>query len=581
MITTTEKSSEQGLKFGNYAIVGVAVWTVLLGVLLIWNIHLIKSEALNRAYIYAKVGFDKDIIYRRWASNHGGVYVKVDSLTPPNPYLSHIPDRDIRVDSLLTLTLINPAYMTRQVYELESASSDIRGHITSLKPIRPENAPDPWEQKVLKKFETGVQEVVEIDSIQGKAYLRLMRPFITESSCLKCHAHQGYKVNDIRGGISISYPLGNLYILVKKDIRNQYMMYGILWFLGALGIVISYIKLRKSDVKRILAEVSLRQLNIELEKKVEERSRELQKSQRDWENIFDSLGAPAQLIDTNHTIKYVNNATLSQFQLKREDVIGKKCFSLFNGLSAPVSSCPLQGALKEGETLSDEIFLKVAEKPFIISCSPIYDEKGGIESFMHIMTDISEQKNIEKKLKESENKLDKIFESVPISVMLTDENGIIQECNSGLLKLHGYSKKEELIGKEYSMLLPNIERERANADFIQLLSSGKVLSRQYKLKQKDNTLVDSELSASAFYDDSQKKNFVVVTASDITARIEVEKELAAYRTQLENLVKERTSELENKNKLLEQMNKLFVGRELRMKELKDQIERLKAAENKK
>ena len=55
---------------------------------------------------------------------------------------------------------------------------------------------------------------------------------------------------------------------------------------------------------------------------------------------------------------------------------------------------------------------------------------------------------------------------------------------------------------------------------------------------------------------------------DITDRIKAEKELELYRNNLEELVEKRTEEVRLKNAELERMNKLFVGRELRMKELK-------------
>ena len=48
--------------------------------------------------------------------------------------------------------------MTRQVHELDFTTYGVRSHITSLKPIRKENAPDEWEKKVLLTFEKGKRE---------------------------------------------------------------------------------------------------------------------------------------------------------------------------------------------------------------------------------------------------------------------------------------------------------------------------------------------------------------------------------------------------------------------------------------
>lgn len=68
------------------------------------------------------------------------------------------------------------------------------------------------------------------------------------------------------------------------------------------------------------------------------------------------------------------------------------------------------------------------------------------------------------------------------------------------------------------------------------------------------------------------------THRDITERKLAEKELADYRENLEDIINERTVELEEKNKSLESLNKVFIGREIRMIELKKQIDELKSKE---
>lgn len=61
---------------------------------------------------------------------------------------------------------------------------------------------------------------------------------------------------------------------------------------------------------------------------------------------------------------------------------------------------------------------------------------------------------------------------------------------------------------------------------------------------------------------------------DISERKKIEEELKKYRLNLEDIIEERTTELKEKNKKLEEFNKLFVGREFRIKELRDRLSNL-------
>ena len=109
---------------------------------------------------------------------HGGVYVPVTAETPPNPYLSHIHERDLKTPSGINLTLMNPAYMLRQTMDKYEMRYGIHGHITSLKHFRPETGPDEWEKYALKEFEKGVKEVFDFAEIDGEPYFRFMAPMI-------------------------------------------------------------------------------------------------------------------------------------------------------------------------------------------------------------------------------------------------------------------------------------------------------------------------------------------------------------------------------------------------------------------
>lgn len=154
---------------------------------------------------------------------------------------------------------MNPAYITRQIHELGREQYGLRGHITSLLPIRPENAPDDWEKEALQAFERGEKEVLSLEPLGEEIYLRLIYPMITEPACLKCHASQGYKSGDIRGGISVSV----LWRPFQKGLLTQLLTtvfaYSAIWIVGLLGLwfgwnqIKNYLSERKKMENEIIA----------------------------------------------------------------------------------------------------------------------------------------------------------------------------------------------------------------------------------------------------------------------------------------------------------------------------------------
>ncbi len=252
-----------------------AAWTALVILLLGWNLRQLTRKSLECALACACTHFEKDVLHRRWNASHGGVYVPVTAGTPPNPFLAHLPEREVRTPSGRLLTLMNPTYMTRQVYDLAKLSNGVKGHITSLKPLRPENAADDWEAKALRAFEQGRAEVSEVVLQDGQDYLRLMRPLITERACLACHAAQGYKVGDVQGGISIAMPLAPFWGAWRHELLANSLGLGLLWLLGLLGICWAGRRLRQSLSRQQQSEKELRQAHGELERRVQERTAEL------------------------------------------------------------------------------------------------------------------------------------------------------------------------------------------------------------------------------------------------------------------------------------------------------------------
>jgi len=170
---------------------------------------------------------------------------------------------------------MNPAYMLRQTMEEYESLYGVRGHITSLKHFRPETAPDEWEISALQEFERGAKEISEIIEMNGKPYYRFMSPMITNKGCLKCHGHQGYKVGDVRGGVSVSVPMTPYLINQKRQTITLAVSLGLLWLLGLTGLVWANRGLKNKVRERDRAETELQKSHNQLEERVKERTAEL------------------------------------------------------------------------------------------------------------------------------------------------------------------------------------------------------------------------------------------------------------------------------------------------------------------
>ncbi|CAA7620247.1 Phytochrome, two-component sensor histidine kinase Cyanobacterial phytochrome B (fragment) [Magnetospirillum sp. UT-4] len=195
-----------------------------------------ETSALAFARTEAAANLNKDRAFRYWATEHGGVYVPPTATAPPNPYLAHIPDRDVVTQEGKRLTLVNPAYMLRRMMEQYEALYGIKGRLVSTLPLNPINTPDPWEERALAELQSGAREFSERTVMDGRPVLRMMEPFRTEEGCLKCHGQQGYRVGDLRGGVGVAIPLGPYLTAARQQQEDIALAHGGIWLLGLVGL---------------------------------------------------------------------------------------------------------------------------------------------------------------------------------------------------------------------------------------------------------------------------------------------------------------------------------------------------------
>lgn len=171
---------------------------------------------------------------RKWNASYGGIYVEKKQGVESNVYLRDIGiEPDVRCEDGRILTMRNPAMMTREMSQLLEEQTGVKFHITSLKPINPNNTPNVFEKKAFGQFAQGFEEYCEIDRTGEMPLFRYMKPLYIEHSCLRCHENQGYKIGDIRGGISINIPFDKL----AKEIGKNRIIIAILTGITVILII--------------------------------------------------------------------------------------------------------------------------------------------------------------------------------------------------------------------------------------------------------------------------------------------------------------------------------------------------------
>jgi diguanylate cyclase (GGDEF)-like protein len=228
--------------------ISIKTFLVILAMLLIafWSYVIVVD--VNHAHdMYQELALEMALAYsksisdiREWAARHDGVYAPISETTKPNLYLD-IVDREIRTDSGLELTKLNPAYIARQVSDITQENYGVKFDIISQYPANPSNIADEWEANALENFRQapGTDNIFDIVKIDGESKFRYITPIYVESECTTCHVEEGYEIGELRGGISIRFPYAPYEEGRIKHVRHNMSIY-IMSFLTSMLFIIYF-----------------------------------------------------------------------------------------------------------------------------------------------------------------------------------------------------------------------------------------------------------------------------------------------------------------------------------------------------
>ena len=177
-------------------------------------------------------------------------------------------------------------------------------------------------------------------------------------------------------------------------------------------------------------------------------------------------------------------------------------------------------------------------------------------------------------LSASETKYLQLYDNAPDMMASIDANsGQITRCNQTLAATLGYAT-EEIVGLPILDLYHPDCSQAVQAALDSFLQTGEVHDAELQLKRKDGSKIEVSLNVSGIRDEEGRILFSSSIWRDVTERQRAKSALQRARDELESRVEERTAELSRTNAQLEAFNKLAIGREARMIELKREVNEL-------
>jgi len=161
---------------------------------------------------------------------------------------------------------------------------------------------------------------------------------------------------------------------------------------------------------------------------------------------------------------------------------------------------------------------------------------GDIAFALHSMEQEQGRKQVEEALRDSEEKLRKMFESVTDGISVINLKGIIIEVNQRMAEMHGFSSKDKLRGKSAFELVAPRDHERVAADMKKIIKQEAIRQVECTLLRADGSEFPGELSTNVLKDASGNLVGHITIVRDITERKRAEEALQAEKNKLQSLV---------------------------------------------
>ncbi len=250
--------------------------------------------------------------------------------------------------------------------------------------------------------------------------------------------------------------------------------------------------------------------------------------------ILSSFADGVDIVSRDYRVQFQNKFLTDRFG----DLTGRLCYEGYMARNEPCEFCPMVKAIANSRTESVEL-VTADGRNYELLATPFVDIDGETKA-IEVFRDITERKQAEEALRESQEKLQRMFESVTEGIAVTDLNGVVIEVNERGLEMYGASSKDEVLGKSALELIAQRDHERATVNLRKTLERGAIRGIEYNLVKADGSEYPGELSVSVLRDGSGNPVGFISITKDITERKRAEEELRESEEKYRHLFQDLT-----------------------------------------
>jgi PAS domain S-box-containing protein len=261
--------------------------------------------------------------------------------------------------------------------------------------------------------------------------------------------------------------------------------------------------------------------------------------------ILNAAGEGIIGLDSTGRCTFVNPAAIQMLGFDLNELVGHKLHALThhtraNGEPYPPEECPIYRAFNDGLTheAADELFWRKDGTSFPVEYSSTPVREGGrLAGAVVTFKDITERKQAEAALAESELTYRRVFESSNDAMMLLDSEKFL-DCNDATLRVFGYSTRDEFLGKHPGQVSPPLQadgresRVAADEKMVTAVRDGRNFF-EWLHQRADGTVFPADVLLTPL--DYHGRKVLQATVRDITPRKIAEVEIAQKNAELAKL----------------------------------------------